>query len=413
MRVERQRHSHVSALSSPPRSTSTGLDRFLKRPPKPQPFSNNLQPKPHPFQHSQVSSAFLPSRVVPAPVAAAPVIVTAPSLSHNTLPPSPRTKPTAHSNPVAKLPSLFAHKPRTVQSYAVVAPSLPASPPAKVFHPPPEPHKPSRAVKQQPLSDADDFPMSPPYAPDSPSPAPRQKRITIPSKPKAAPRPNKPQRNEDAYDFGGAPDADEAWSTFGGSRTKKPMIQTTKTFRLPMLAPSKGKRAQSGRTGMSANASTRVITFLPPPLNSVSGKVEVVVEDVLHRHALPQKHRANSPAMDMSATPPKRRKLDASPETNTSFTLPSSSPLPKFSPAAERSPPTPTVPKSPKGHEFINIPLISRRYRHIKARMQDRHPEMLWNMLDLPSCGLVHEDGEERREELPLMVWPSSVQDTL
>ncbi|KAF7320205.1 hypothetical protein MKEN_00805000 [Mycena kentingensis (nom. inval.)] len=89
-------------------------------------------------------------------------------------------------------------------------------------------------------------------------------------------------------------------------------------------------------------------------------------------------------AVDMRGTPHKRRKLDAS--------------------SVER---LPAVSESPERRQFVDLPLISRRYTQIKARMQDRHPDMLWNLLALPSCGLVYEDGAEHREELPFMVWPS------
>ncbi|KAJ6520019.1 hypothetical protein C8R45DRAFT_44614 [Mycena sanguinolenta] len=124
-------------------------------------------------------------------------------------------------------------------------------------------------------------PSSPIRSPSpTPNPSPRRKRESAPKllPPKKSHRlPKRPA--SDVYDYF-ASDPDDEWSTLPARKKIKVAeparlgikgIKTSGTFRLP------GTAAQAKVTGMSATATRRVVTFLPPPLKA--GKVEVLVEN--------------------------------------------------------------------------------------------------------------------------------------
>ncbi|KAJ7070848.1 hypothetical protein C8F01DRAFT_399980 [Mycena amicta] len=358
-----RRSPHKTSFSSPSHPSSTLLDKFLTRPRKPDP---QLPPRMKPNRRANL-----------------------PTLQQSKLSSEFRNKTRLSQSSLANPVPVFEPQPVVFHQAAPVSPIVSQPAPVPRWH---------------------GFPPSSPFDSPIPSPDPSPPRARKAPPPKLPPRPVKRQRSNDAYDYL-RPDPDQQWSTLPNRKkvpeTRKPGIQTTKAFRMPLVAPMKGKP-----TGMSATSAERVITFLPPPKES--GKVEVIVEDIVspssdHDRETRKRARASS----TSSVTPKRRRVDAvSPIATTSSTLSSGSSPAPFSPRTSRrhlnsSPDSDPISEFPEPSQSVKVELVSRRYALVQANMKRRRrcSNDMWTMLGLPSCGKVYEDKDELCEELPIIVW--------
>ncbi|KAJ7751313.1 hypothetical protein DFH07DRAFT_1061978 [Mycena maculata] len=303
----------------------------------------------------------------------------------------------------------------------------------------------TKAVRRHPdLNTPNQLPPSSPihsFSP-TPSPSPRPKRAT-PRKHGSPKKSNQSlgRQKGDTYNLFRS-DPDDEWSTLPVRKKAKAAAQikpringvrTTAAFRLPG-ASTKGKVS-----GISATSERRVVTFLPPPLKS--GKVEVLVDDA--RPAMkeweflqPDVDEAPSRVPKHSREPssptatPKRRRLSENPypsPANSRLTpgavapvvsspnaVPASSnalssPLPTVRSSMHRIPSPPTSDPIPEYdvdiHAGVAVGGVSERYPRTKALMRQRKhgADDMWDLLDLPSCGIVHQD--DGSTELPVIVW--------
>ncbi|KAJ7225280.1 hypothetical protein GGX14DRAFT_638038 [Mycena pura] len=293
---------------------------------------------------------------------------------------------------------------------------------------------------QPPLDLPPSSPMAMYSATSTPSPLPRHKhansRITTTSH-----RPLKRRKSKDAYNFLRS-DPDDEWTTLqarkkgkaakvGGAKTKG--IRTTKAFRMPMLAMPGKTKGNLKTSGMSATSATRVITFLPPPLGV--GKVEVQVEELgpatldAQTPSSTLKRPRGSPGSSPVAKTPKRRRVSENPYPSPansrltpgdSVVVTSASSNSASSPSPVRlaarpncipSPPTSDpVPECPGGDVQLSVAVerILQGYPKTKVLMRQRKrgSDAMWDLLSLPSCGIVHRDGDGASgQELPVIVW--------
>ncbi|KAJ7361542.1 hypothetical protein DFH08DRAFT_1074514 [Mycena albidolilacea] len=345
---------------------------------------------------------------------------------------------TLHSESFESVPSFQPFDFRRTSRLAEISPSQcnPSVMTASVYRP----SQSRDACRQHDLNLPPSSPIPSIPSPDpTPSPSPRRKRETATKllPPKSA-RPLKRQTS-DAYDYFRS-DPDDEWSTLPSRKKAKAAelakpringIKTSGTFRLPGTA-TKGKVL-----GISATSERRVITFLPPPLST--GKVQVLVEDAEPRSegeaqpdvdvtpARAPKHRLESPGSNGT---PKRRRLSGNPYPSpaTSRLTPGDVTTPDVT-VHSRIPPSPTRVRS-SAHRFpspptsdpvpvpehdsqmnatVTMDAVSQRYPQTKSLMRQRKrgADGVWNLLELPSCGIVHTDDESRSpsRELPVVVW--------
>ncbi|KAF7311063.1 hypothetical protein HMN09_00650100 [Mycena chlorophos] len=404
-----------SSLSSPAlTSNSTVLDNFMNRPPKPRNLSSRLrqiprvkppaiQPTPPSFPHPQLlapqsqrppasspgQQPMLPSVLSHATQSQRPSMwVPGPRTAfQQPVPPSDRSVHATHT-PVP--PQAIEHSSVTaVSSIASRATSVPS----RRFEPP--------------------IPASPTYLPNSspiqtpsPSPPPRIRKAAPP--PKAPLRPVKRQRSDDAYNFD-PQDPDQQWSTLPSRKAAaRPAIQTTKAFRMPLLAPAKFRGGRT--TGISASSSKRVITFLPPPMNSAK------VVRISHHMTQITRPTNEQPRLLVATLPNGLASVPLHPTPQPTIPLlrtPRHLPvLMHSSPTSMHSPPTSDpITEFPEPSKHIEMPLLSRRYARVKSGMKYRRKaEGMWTLLDLPSCGQVYEDKDndgqcQENWELPVFVW--------
>ncbi|KAJ6503339.1 hypothetical protein C8R47DRAFT_1316580 [Mycena vitilis] len=288
-------------------------------------------------------------------------------------------------------------------------------------------------------------PSSPIHSPiPTPSPSPRSRRTTA-RKPVSTKKPSRTLKRQtsDAYDYFRS-DPDDNWSTLpvrkkfkAAEPDKAPSkgIKTTAPFRLPGTS-TKGKI-----TGMSATSERRVVTFLPPPLKA--GKVEVLVENVaprseeeqvgLHLKEAPARvhKRARGSRESSPSGTPKRRRLAQNPYPSpaTSRLSPGEATIATDDGSNAAHSDTPSSPSSVRSsaHRFLSPPTsdpmpdhdaevqatvtvdnVSQRYPSTKSLMRQRKhgSHVMWDLLELPSCGTVHTD-ESFSAEVPVVVWES------
>ncbi|KAF7347667.1 hypothetical protein MVEN_01523700 [Mycena venus] len=245
-----------------------------------------------------------------------------------------------------------------------------------------------------------------------------------PLPPKKFPRPLKRQAS-DAYDYFRS-DPDDEWSTLparkkakaaGPARPKINGIKTTAPFRLP------GTVIKAKITGMSATSERRVVTFLPPPLKA--GKVEDLVKDVgstgeekcpqlVVPPRAPKRSRGSREYSPSKRTTSKRRRL-----SENSYPSPADScltPSEVSSPSSARSsaypfPSPPTSDPVPNDdseiHATVTVGDVSQSYPRTKSLMRQRKRGVddLWNLLELPSCGIVYGDDQSASKELCVVIW--------
>ncbi|KAJ7103333.1 hypothetical protein B0H15DRAFT_942803 [Mycena belliarum] len=277
-------------------------------------------------------------------------------------------------------------------------------------------------------------PFTSPAATPGPSPLRKRSRVS-PHKPLRSLQPKK----SDAYDFI-RPDTDGEWSTLPtGKKFKAAQRSKPKTNGIKTTAPFSllGTLAKPKVTGISASSERRVVTFLPPPLKAKN--LDVLVEDA-----------GESPRPDVSGAPPWRatkhsRESDSSPATATPkrrrvaenpYPSPANSRLtpgdatayvdqpymacssPLSSPAAAATQPwahhhIPSPPTSDPFPEFhpdvqATVAIDGVLLRYPRTKNLRRHGlDDLWDLLDLPSCGIVRSDDDNGtlNLELPVVFW--------
>ncbi|KAJ7786517.1 hypothetical protein B0H16DRAFT_34598 [Mycena metata] len=278
-------------------------------------------------------------------------------------------------------------------------------------------------------------PSSPIRSPiPTPSPSPRRARKLLP--PKKSTRPLKRQAS-DAYAYLRS-DPDDEWSTLPARKKVKASeqaqvklsgVRTTAAFRLP------GTVTKGRVTGLSATSERRVVTFLPPPLKA--GKAKAVAESAGPRseEGLHGKAPSRAPKHSRDSSPPvgtpKRRRISDNPYPSpanscltpgeatvvaqsdaASSNIQSSSPIRPVQyrfPSPPTSDPMPT--HDPEVHTTVAVNAVSERYPRTKSVMRQRkhETEVVWDLLELPSCGNVHSgatvDGTQSLGELPVVVW--------
>ncbi|KAJ7110020.1 hypothetical protein C8R44DRAFT_743345 [Mycena epipterygia] len=280
-------------------------------------------------------------------------------------------------------------------------------------------------------------PIQSPTATPSPSPRRARKRLS----PHKSNRTLKRQKR-DAYDYLRS-DPDDEWTTLPVRKKPKAAerikprtngIRTTAAFRFPGSSTTKAKVI-----GMSATSQRRVVTFLPPPLKA--GKVEVLVEDAGPRREQPLpfdvdgvssgalKHPRGSRESSPSRTTPKRRRLPENPypsPANSRLTpgnvtnsicdkLRAAPPDALSSPTAiqlsmHRIPSPPTSDPLPEYDldvpTVVTVGSVSQKYPRTKDLMRQRKHDTIWDLLNLPSCGIVHRDNDPSLStDLPVVLW--------
>ncbi|KAJ7161384.1 hypothetical protein C8R43DRAFT_1233633, partial [Mycena crocata] len=281
------------------------------------------------------------------------------------------------------------------------------------------------------------FPLSSPIQSPIPTPKPSPRRKRELARKHLSTKPNRTlkRRGNDAYDYVRS-DPDDEWSTLPARKKAKIPeqikvkingIKTTAAFRLPG-ASTKGKVS-----GMSAASERRVVTFLPPPLKV--GKVQVGIENVEESESL-RLDVAEASASDLEhcheSSPPtfKRPRLSDNPypsPANSRMTSddgvasafdvldvsaldgPSSRLPAQLSRHRIPSPPTsdPLAEYDSDANILVTVSNVSQRYTQTKIMMRKRKhgSNCMWDLLDLPSCGIVHHgEHESPGGELPVIV---------
>ncbi|KAK7064067.1 hypothetical protein R3P38DRAFT_3339462, partial [Favolaschia claudopus] len=427
----------TNALKAPAHLSTSSHPAKKFRPPAPISFSS---PAKNSTPFASRKPVFLSSPLRPAPISALPVPDSTlaarpkqfPNYSSIHAPIVPHVSPFLSSNPPVHMTNIsgtstagshrISRHPRTSHPRQL-------SPDTNQFGV--ETHRRSKMLRDTPPERHSNLPPSSPI--QSPSPSPPRRSTRIAERPPHTSHIPIKRTHADAYDCI-PPDSDEEWSTLPArKRTKgleldKPKhgIKTSGTFRLPGIA----SRTKGKLSGMSANSDRRVVTFLPPPLKA--GKVEVVVEDAIPRNSgdPPQhsKHLRESPDPSPRNATPKRRRLnnpypsptnsglapgDTVEETIDAPTL-SSSPLPIRSPRHD-FPSPPTSDPIPEHHSNATVSVgdVSQKYPQTKSLMRQRKrgANSVWDLLQLPSCGVVRCDQEHISSlELPVILWKGNEQ---
>ncbi|EGO03246.1 hypothetical protein SERLA73DRAFT_149631 [Serpula lacrymans var. lacrymans S7.3] len=292
----------------------------------------------------------------------------------------------------------------------------------------------------------------------SPSPPPPSSPPPISPPRKSVQRnPTDFSRMVSAYAFGAEEDSDATWTTLPSrkkfravtSDSRKNKIIQSGRFRLPIPNRNMGKvtsRSNGTKQEMQGNNRTigarRVITYLPPPISP--GGI-VAAEEVAIGKPRPEKQRptAKLNQVDTQSDATKISVTDANDITsnksstdqysNTTFEeLPRDHLFPAAASivvdhdcASTEEPPQTHAPANSmcesatgtlvgdEGPIFaFDVNALVQRYPYTRnlMREQKRLREQLWDMLGLPSCGIVYCDQGGtlplRRQELSIIVWP-------
>ncbi|KAF9029116.1 hypothetical protein BDZ89DRAFT_1159973 [Hymenopellis radicata] len=185
------------------------------------------------------------------------------------------------------------------------------------------------------------------------------------------------------------PHDDERWTTLPSKKPKKtlPSVDRRATFKLPGLGGAPGQKS-----GISASSSSRVITFLPPPLDiSKNSSLEPISQ-----------YRPLSPTTNSSDV-----------ATVFTYSPTKETPLTAKTPYRPLSPPTsdssPQVIPQPSNTALENVihvdlDMIGSRYRPTREQIRQRRKPFQSLLPGLDSCGKVWIE-EEKANEIGIPIW--------